>query len=340
MPPFPKPSELAEWASGPNANIRIPLPGERALGWVPGQAPKAGDMNWLMRRSWEWQKYLSTFPDTLAETALVVTARWDFNGGADFLGGVTVGGGLTVTGNSSVAGTFGVTGNTTVGGTFGVAGDTTVGGTLGVAGALTVAAGGAAITGNSTVAGTLGVTGAATVGGALTVSSGGAAITGNSTVAGTLGVTGAITGASLNVGAGAVSAGPVSGTTGTFSGAVSVGSLTVGAWVGASTGFIYGPGWSNPASPSESNLQVRLLPWGDVELRGSAQVDVAPDKFLACTLNPTWRPAVARQGRMSYGAAGIGRFTINPTGEIVINTAALGGSGITSFHFDGVVFSL
>lgn len=181
---FPKPTDSGEWASGPDADIQDPLPGQRALGWVAGEAPRAGTFNKLFNTLYQWAQYVSTYEDTLRAMPLAVTALWTYSAGVSITaGGLSVVGGLTLSGGANVAGTLNVT------------------------------SGGANVTGPVAVTGTLGATGNTTVGGTL-------GVTGNTTVGGTLGVTGAATVGSLDAGSGAISGGAVSGSTATFSGTV------------------------------------------------------------------------------------------------------------------------
>lgn len=189
---FPKPTDSGEWASGPDADIQDPLPGQRALGWVAGEAPRAGTFNKLFNTLYQWAQYVSTYEDTLRAMPLTVTALWTYSAGVSITaGGLSVDGGLILSGGANVAGTLNIT------------------------------SGGANVTGPVAVTGTLGATGNATVGGTL-------GVTGNTTVGGTLGVTGAATVGSLNAGSGAISGGAVSGNTMTAAGAATAATFQYG----------------------------------------------------------------------------------------------------------------
>lgn len=81
----PKPTELPEFASGPDAAIGEPLAGEVALGWVPGQPPQAPYLNKLHRLTWQWVKYVDTFE----ENDFTWTGSQDFQNPVQF-GNTTV----------------------------------------------------------------------------------------------------------------------------------------------------------------------------------------------------------------------------------------------------------
>lgn len=87
----PKPTELAEWASGPDAAIGEPLAGEVALGWVPGEPPQAPYLNKLHRLTWQWFKYV----DTLEENDFTWTGAHIWTGAQEFQAAVQFGAAAT-----------------------------------------------------------------------------------------------------------------------------------------------------------------------------------------------------------------------------------------------------
>ena len=130
MPAAPKPLFLPEFASGPDAAVIEPLPGQKASGWLPGTAPPAQTMNWLHRGYYQWAAYLNT----LEENALTWVLPQTFN-----LGIVVVANGADITGNSTVAGALAVSGNVSATGSASVEQALAVGGNVTVAQSATVA---------------------------------------------------------------------------------------------------------------------------------------------------------------------------------------------------------
>ncbi len=304
-------------------------------------------------------------------TATSITDTGALTAGSVTTTGNVTGNSLTITGNGTIGGTFGVTGATSLStlATSGVAtlnsatitNNATVGGTLGVTGATSL--GSLAVAAGETVGGTLAVTGdtnlASTLetGGLATLNS--AAVTNNATVGGTLGVTGATSlstltttgnvgiGGNLTVAGTTNLTGNLTGTTATFTGAV-----TASNFVGSTSGstIVWGTsivplangGTSYSAtSPLDllgylggtnaSNLVLGTIPSGRIAAGEitSAQM-AAPD--VSTQVGPYYQVYVDSAGRVISGSGtipvaneisdGVGEFiTADPTNGLTFDTS-------------------
>lgn len=205
----PKPSAVAEWATGDAAAIVEPMAGEKATGWVAGQTPPAAYMNWIQGGDFGttlWLKYLQTYEEnaftwllrqTYQSGIAVSGTRSTIAGGLDVTGGATVGGGLTVTGGYTIAGGLGTDTLTASGAIVGAS----------------LSAGSGALTAGAATLASAAISGTATAGTVQTATLSPATTDGTITTAGSHTLTGA--GATLT-------APIISATTGTFTGDVSL----------------------------------------------------------------------------------------------------------------------
>lgn len=56
-----KPSIVPSWATDPTADKVVPPAGKKSRGWIAGERPPAGFMNWLQALGDSWHQYLNDF---------------------------------------------------------------------------------------------------------------------------------------------------------------------------------------------------------------------------------------------------------------------------------------
>lgn len=82
---MPKPTQIPTWATDPAAQITEPINARKTLGWLPGDALPAQELNWILNRQGQWLDWL----EKASRGAEVFTAL-------DVAGSVSVGGDLDV----------------------------------------------------------------------------------------------------------------------------------------------------------------------------------------------------------------------------------------------------